>query len=181
VANGATLTVSANGGTTTRLNLPAGTSPMTGKPFGGDATKGFKYKDAKGENGPVETALIKDASGVFQIKAVIDAKRGAYRSYRRTRARSAARSSRSAAAVTPITCASPAASSRTKATFKVKSRPPGHLHVRLPRHQQLFVPVPGRLLHGRGWEHRHRTPRPLHQRQHAPNNAGIVVESSDYN
>ena len=31
---------------------------MTGKPFwSGDATKGFKYKDAKGENG-----LVRDGS-----------------------------------------------------------------------------------------------------------------------
>jgi hypothetical protein len=79
-AHGATLTVSANGGTSTiqTFNLPAGTSPMTSKPFwSGDATKGYKYKDPKGENGPVKTAQIKKtASGVFQIKAVVDSKRG---------------------------------------------------------------------------------------------------------
>src|SRR5262245_47802433 len=80
VADGATLTVSANGGTSTSqiFNLPIGTS-TTGKPFwSGDATKGYKYKDAKGEKGPVKTAQIKKTpNGVFQIKAVIDAKHGA--------------------------------------------------------------------------------------------------------
>jgi hypothetical protein len=35
--------------------LPAGTSAPTGKPFwSGDVVKGFKYKDSKGENGPVK-------------------------------------------------------------------------------------------------------------------------------
>ena len=80
-ANGAMLTVSANGGTSTiqTFNLPAGTSLMTGKPFwSGDATKGYKYKDPKGENGPVKTAQIKKTpSGVFQIKATISGKLGA--------------------------------------------------------------------------------------------------------
>ena len=43
-----------------------------------DATKGYKYKDSKGENGPVKIAQIKKTpSGVFQIKAVIDGKHGA--------------------------------------------------------------------------------------------------------
>ena len=76
---GATLTVSANGGTSTiqTFSLPAGTS-ASGKPFwSGDASKGYKYKDSKGEKGPVKSALIMTtASGVFQIKAVIDSKHG---------------------------------------------------------------------------------------------------------
>jgi hypothetical protein len=69
-----------NGGTpsfTTWL-LPQGTSGTTGKPFwSGDAVKGFKYKDSKGENGTgqVKTAQIKkSSSGAFTIKAVIQSK-----------------------------------------------------------------------------------------------------------
>src|SRR5438045_1204530 len=35
--------------------LPTGNSPTTGKPFwSGDALKGFKYKDGKGDNGAVK-------------------------------------------------------------------------------------------------------------------------------
>ncbi len=80
VANGAALTVNGYGGTnsTQTFPMPAGTN-MAGKPFWkGDATKGFKYKDAAGENGPVKTAQIKKtASGIFQVKAIVDAKLGA--------------------------------------------------------------------------------------------------------
>jgi hypothetical protein len=75
---GAVLEVQANGttGTTQAFSLPAGTSAITGKPFwSGDAAKGFKYKDAKGENGPVKVAQIKKTgSGVFLFKAVALAK-----------------------------------------------------------------------------------------------------------
>src|SRR5262249_44886285 len=56
---GATLMVTANGTTSTTQTfaLPSGTSGITGKPFwSGDATKGYKYKDSKGENGPVKGA-----------------------------------------------------------------------------------------------------------------------------
>jgi hypothetical protein len=80
VANGATVTISANGGTSTiqTFSMPTGTSPMTNKPFwSGTATDGYKYKDSKSENGPVKAASIKKtASGVFQIKTVVDAKHG---------------------------------------------------------------------------------------------------------
>ena len=80
LTGGATLTVSANGTTSTSqtFNLPAGTSPMTGKPFwSGSLAKGYKYKDPKRENGPVKIAQIKKTpGGVFQIKVVIDAKGG---------------------------------------------------------------------------------------------------------
>ncbi|MCW5890492.1 MAG: putative metal-binding motif-containing protein [bacterium] len=79
LANGATLTVGAGGGTPTRETwiLPAGLDPATGKPFWiGDAAKGFKYADAKGANGPVKKLqLKKSGSGVFQIAVGIDAKR----------------------------------------------------------------------------------------------------------
>ncbi len=78
--SGASLTVSADGATSTSqsFDLPAGASPSTGKPFwSGDAVKGYKYKDPRGDNGPVKLAQIKKTSrGVFQIKAVVDAKRG---------------------------------------------------------------------------------------------------------
>jgi len=77
VTDGATLTISVDGGTSSSelYNLPSGTNPATGKPFwSGDAVKGFKYKDAKGLNGPVVAASIKKANDVFQIKAVILAK-----------------------------------------------------------------------------------------------------------
>jgi hypothetical protein len=80
VATGATLAVSAYGGTSTSqvFALPTGTS-STGKPFwSGSAAAGYKYKDSKGDNGPVKAAAIKKtAGGVFQLKAVIDAKHGA--------------------------------------------------------------------------------------------------------
>jgi hypothetical protein len=80
IANGATLEVRATGGTPTSQSfmLTTGTSPSTGKPFwSGDAVKGYKYKDPKGDNGAVKTAQIKKSgSGVFQIKAILDSKLG---------------------------------------------------------------------------------------------------------
>jgi hypothetical protein len=76
--DGATLTVSAYGGTPTAqtFDLPVGTSAITGKPFwSGDATAGYQYKDPKSENGPVKVASIKKtAGGIFLIKAVVTAK-----------------------------------------------------------------------------------------------------------
>ena len=78
IASGATLTVTATGTSPSSETyaLPIGTSATTGKPFwSGDAVKGFKYKDSKGENGPVKLAMIElTAKGVFQIKAVINSK-----------------------------------------------------------------------------------------------------------
>jgi poly(3-hydroxybutyrate) depolymerase len=79
VANGATVTVAVNGATPSAetYSLPAGTSASSLKPFWkGDAAKGFKYRDAEGENGPVKSASIKLRNGVFQIKVVVDGKRG---------------------------------------------------------------------------------------------------------
>ena len=80
VATGATLTISAYGGTHTAqtFNLAVGTSAATGRPFwSGDTTQGYRYKDTRGENGPVKAAQIKGTpSGVFQIKAAIDGKLG---------------------------------------------------------------------------------------------------------
>jgi hypothetical protein len=68
---GATLTIRASGGTPSSesFSLPTGTSAI-GKPFwSGDSVKGFKYKDAKYENGPIKGLTIKKSGGVFQIKA----------------------------------------------------------------------------------------------------------------
>jgi hypothetical protein len=80
VTNGATLEVRATGTTPSSQSfmLTTGTSPSTGKPFwSGDSVKGYKYKDSKGDNGPVKSAQIKkSSSGVFQIKAVVDNKGG---------------------------------------------------------------------------------------------------------
>ena len=76
---GGTVTVSAGGGTpgTQTFVLPQGVG-ITGKPFwSGDALKGFKYKDPKGDNGPVKVAQIKkSASGAFLIKVVATGKNG---------------------------------------------------------------------------------------------------------
>jgi acetyl esterase/lipase len=76
---GATVTITANGGSPSEdtYALPAGTSPTTQKPFwNGDSAKGFKYHDPKGANGPVKTAQIKLRNGTFQIKVVVDGRRG---------------------------------------------------------------------------------------------------------
>jgi hypothetical protein len=78
-ADGATLTVRADGATSTEQTfpLPQGTNAK-GKPFwSGDASKGFKYKDAKGENGPVTQAAIKKSGkGVFTLSFNAQGKRG---------------------------------------------------------------------------------------------------------
>jgi hypothetical protein len=58
-------TFAATGGTPSEqtLPLPQGTSGSTGKPFwSGDAAKGFKYKDPRGENGPVKLAQLTAAA-----------------------------------------------------------------------------------------------------------------------
>jgi predicted esterase len=80
VASGASLTVTLTGVTSSSdtYALPAGTSAANGKPFWtGDAAKGFKYRDAKGENGPVKSAEIKSKGGTFQIKIAVDGRLGA--------------------------------------------------------------------------------------------------------
>jgi len=78
VANGATLTIRMTGGAPDGVtySLPTGTS-MAGKPFwSGDAIKGFKYKDAQGENGPVTKAQIAAKNGTFKIKGQLSGKVG---------------------------------------------------------------------------------------------------------
>jgi hypothetical protein len=77
-SGGATLSISVYGGTTSAqvFTMPAGNNAK-GKPFWtGDATKGFKYKDTKGENGAVKIAQIAIKNGTFQIKVLISGKTG---------------------------------------------------------------------------------------------------------
>jgi acetyl esterase/lipase len=71
-ANGATVTVTVNGATPSveTYTLPAGVG------WSGDPVKGFKYGDARGENGPVKNAQIKLKGGAFQIKVGIVGKLG---------------------------------------------------------------------------------------------------------
>ena len=71
--NGATLSIEVDGGSASAqvFTLPIGNN-LAGHPFwSGDAVKGFRYRDAQGENGPVGTLQIKKASNSnFQIKAL---------------------------------------------------------------------------------------------------------------
>src|SRR5262249_34211536 len=79
VSNGASVTIDTTGGTATSATyaLPAGTNPANQKPFWtGDASKGFKYSDPKGANGPVKSAIIKLKGTTFQIKVAVDGKLG---------------------------------------------------------------------------------------------------------
>ncbi len=64
-AGGASLSITLNGGTPSMQ-----TFALPAPRWSGNAVKGFKYRDAKGENGPVKVAeLKKSGGGVFQIKA----------------------------------------------------------------------------------------------------------------
>lgn len=79
VAGGA-LTVIVSGATSANqvFVLPQGTDPASGKPFWSAQGSGFKYKDAKGANGPVKLVQIKrSGGGTFQIKAIGLGKNGA--------------------------------------------------------------------------------------------------------
>lgn len=79
VASGAEVTVTLTGLTSSSetYSLPAGTSAANGKPFwSGDASKGFKYRDTKGENGPVKSAELKSRNGAFQVKIAVDGRLG---------------------------------------------------------------------------------------------------------
>lgn len=81
VGRGAVLSINLYAGSAAAqvFHLPSGTSTQNGKPFWkGDATKGFTYKDAKGENGPVKILKLKKAAnGKLQLKAVVSGKLGA--------------------------------------------------------------------------------------------------------
>jgi len=78
--SGAVLTIRADGTSPSEATwtLPTGTNAK-GKPFwAGDATKGFKYVDSQGENGPVKIAQLKRTkSGVFKMKMIVLGKLGA--------------------------------------------------------------------------------------------------------
>ncbi len=78
-AGGAILEVFANGANSSSqvFVLAQGTS-STGKPFwSGDATKGFKYKDATGNQGAVKSVSIKrSGSGAFSVKITVSGKGG---------------------------------------------------------------------------------------------------------
>lgn len=68
---GATLALTVNGSTPSSETyaLPAAS-------WSGDASKGFKYKGAKGSNSPVKLAQLKLKKGVFQITALLIGKLG---------------------------------------------------------------------------------------------------------
>ncbi|HSP96725.1 MAG TPA: hypothetical protein VL049_05710, partial [Candidatus Dormibacteraeota bacterium] len=74
--DGATLSIALYGTNESSqlFTLPQGTDAK-GKPFWkGDATKGYKYKDSAGANGPVKGVQLKIKNGVFQMKAILSAK-----------------------------------------------------------------------------------------------------------
>ena len=77
-AGGAFLDIFANGThpSQQRFPLPQGTS-STSKPFWTKSGSAFKYKDAKGDQGPVKSLIIKStANGLFSIKAKLTGKNG---------------------------------------------------------------------------------------------------------
>ena len=78
---GATLSVFAFGATSSNqvFDLLQGVDPVTGKLFwSGSTSKGFKYADKSGANGPVKVAQLKKSkSGTVQFKALAVAKNGA--------------------------------------------------------------------------------------------------------
>src|SRR5262249_39830757 len=70
--DGGSLDVIANGGTSSSQSfpLPQGTSTSGKRFWTGTAATGFKYLDAKGQNGPVRLVrLSRSASGTFLVKA----------------------------------------------------------------------------------------------------------------
>jgi len=79
-AGGAILTIFVNGATSSSgaFVLPSGNS-STGKPFWSviGNNLGYRYKDPKGDNGPVKNAQIKRSpNGSFSIKAKLNGKNG---------------------------------------------------------------------------------------------------------
>jgi hypothetical protein len=78
-AGGAILTLIANGAnpSSQTFNLPQGTN-STGKPFWvAVGASGFRYKDPKGDQGPVKIVTIKRTpSAIFSIKAKLTGKNG---------------------------------------------------------------------------------------------------------
>ena len=77
--SGAEVTITVDGASSSNqaFPLPQGLSAKQ-KPFWtGDTASGFKYRDAKAEQGPVKSARIKRKGSTFQIAVVIDGKGGA--------------------------------------------------------------------------------------------------------
>src|SRR5262249_39086848 len=78
-AGGALLDIFANGThpTSQEFPLPQGVS-STGKPFwSASGSTGFKYKDSKGDQGPVKSVVVKkSANGAFSIKVKLTGKNG---------------------------------------------------------------------------------------------------------
>jgi hypothetical protein len=78
-SGGAILHVFANGATPTaqEFALPQGTT-SGGQPFwSGSSTKGFKYGDPRGDQGPVKSVTIKrSGGGSFSMKVVVSGKSG---------------------------------------------------------------------------------------------------------
>src|SRR5262249_55893870 len=77
-AGGAILQIFVNGGTSASQSfvLNQGTTSK-GKPFwSGDAVKGFKYSDSKGEQSAGKSLSIKLKNGTFSIKASVSGKNG---------------------------------------------------------------------------------------------------------
>jgi hypothetical protein len=78
-SGGALLDIFANGAhsTSQEFALPQGVS-STGKPFwSASGSTGFKYKDNKGEQGPVKSVVVKkSANGAFSIKVKLSGKNG---------------------------------------------------------------------------------------------------------
>lgn len=75
---GATLTVIADGADSSMqaFLLPQGANSK-GNPFWTEDSKGFRYNDGKGEQGPVKTVILnKSSSGNFLFKAVLSGKNG---------------------------------------------------------------------------------------------------------
>jgi lysophospholipase L1-like esterase len=57
--------------------LPSAVSAITAKPFWRARARGFDYRDARGENGPVRRVRIQRTAHVFRMRAVVDGRLGA--------------------------------------------------------------------------------------------------------
>jgi hypothetical protein len=68
---GATITFFARGSawTSQAFSLPAGTNPLTGKPFWRSTATGYAYSDGQGANGPVRSAKVQSSGGTFDLRA----------------------------------------------------------------------------------------------------------------
>lgn len=75
---GGAITFFVNGGswTSQTFPLPQGIDPGSGKTFWRATSSGFRYKDARGTNGPVRNVQIRSAGGRFGVKAAVLGKLG---------------------------------------------------------------------------------------------------------